>query len=157
LPKVRPVAAMDYFVERGGFLKWLCLNCIGIVPFNRSGGGSVETLFAQCNEVLDRGEILIFFPEGTRGEPEKMGRMKKGIYYLIKDRPDTQVTPVMMYGIGRTLPKGEGLFVPFNCDVAVGDPLISRDDSVGFLAEISKSLDDLSQYLITRRGEADTQ
>ena len=31
------------------------------------------------------------------------------------------VTPIYLYGIGKALPKGEGLFVPFNVEVSVGE------------------------------------
>ena len=38
----------------------------------------------------------------------------------MRERKDTRVTPVMMHGLGRALPRGEALLVPFNCDVVVG-------------------------------------
>jgi 1-acyl-sn-glycerol-3-phosphate acyltransferase len=66
---------------------------------------------------------LILFPEGSRGEPEQAVKLKKGLYYLIKDRSDTSITPVVIHGLGRALPRGEALLVPFNCDVVVGNPL----------------------------------
>ncbi|NOQ36681.1 MAG: 1-acyl-sn-glycerol-3-phosphate acyltransferase [Methylococcaceae bacterium] len=147
--KVRPVAAADYFLKNR-FLKWLSLNCIGIIPFNRSGHVTKEELFAGCHQALDNGDILILFPEGSRGDPEKMSKIKKGLFYLIKDREDTQVTPVVMRGLGKALPKGEALFVPFNCDVIIGDELAKTDTSKEFIGNISASFAKLFNYCLTR-------
>ncbi|MGR9088674.1 MAG: lysophospholipid acyltransferase family protein [Gammaproteobacteria bacterium] len=149
LPKIRPVAAADYFL-RNRVLAWLSIHCIGIIPFDRSGGTGKEELFAECHRALDNGDILIFFPEGSRGSPEKMSKIKKGIFYLIKDRPGVPVTPVAMHGLGRSLPKGEALFVPFNCDVVVGDPLTDADNSAALVENIAAAFDDLFKYCLTR-------
>jgi len=115
--KLRPVAAADYFVEQGGFIGWLSQKCIGIIPMDRSG----------------KTERVILFPEGSRGEPERMSDLKKGVHFLLKDRPDTSVTPVMLHGLGRALPKGEALLVPFNCDVIIGDQIDHQVDADEFI------------------------
>jgi len=119
--KVRPVAAADYFIENGSFMAWLSLRCIGIIPMDRSGHTEKTALFDGCDEALNNGDILILFPEGSRGEPEKMSELKKGVFHLLNNRPNTRVTPIMLHGLGRALPKGEFLFVPFNCDVVIGE------------------------------------
>ena len=64
-------------------------------------------------DALDKNHIVILFPEGSHGEPEKVARLKSGIYYLLKERPDVPVYPVFMHGLGKSLPKGERTFVPF--------------------------------------------
>lgn len=147
--KVRPVAAADYFL-RNGFIAWVCLHCIGIIPFNRSGQVDKQVLFADCHAALDNGEILILFPEGSRGDPEKMSKIKKGLFYLVKDRMDTEITPVAMYGLGRALPRGEGLFVPFNCDVIVGDVLQRFPTARAFNDNLAKTFAQLFAYCLTR-------
>lgn len=144
LHKIRPVAAADYFL-RNRWMAWCSLNVIGIIPLERSGSGKRDELFNACHSALDRGDILIVFPEGTRGEPEQTSRPKKGLYYLVKDRPDTEVTPVVMYGLGRALPRGEALLVPFVCDVIIGDPLSKTSDPVHFIEELS------TQFAILRK------
>lgn len=147
--KVRPVGAADYFLHNGRLLAWFALNCIGIIPIDRSGSGNRETLFNACHQALDNGDILIIFPEGSRGQPEEMSKVRKGIYYVLKDRSDTQVTPVMMHGLGRALPRGEALLVPFNCDVVVGDLIAVTEKSGPFIQSISNSFENLAQYCIT--------
>lgn len=151
LHKVRPVAAADYFLSNR-YLAWLSVHCLNVVPFDRSGCADKNQLFAGCHQALDNGDILILFPEGSRGAPEKISKIKKGLFYLLKDRPGVPVTPVVMHGLGRALPKGEALFVPFNCDVIVGAPLPEVADSVSFTDTLSQRFDALYQYCLTRQG-----
>lgn len=153
--RVRPVAAADYFLEQGGFLAWLALRCIGIVPMDRSGKSDRNALFASCHQALDNKDILILFPEGSRGKPEEISQLKKGIFFIVNGRTDTQVTPVMLHGLGRALPKGEALLVPFNCDVVVGKPIVPTDNSKDFLSNIAKAFEALSALCLTRNREDD--
>ena len=104
LPKLRPVAAMDYFM-RNGPMAWFATNIIGIIPIVRGGHAAGANPLAPCEEALDRGEILIIFPEGSRGEPEKLQQFKKGVAHLAKARPGTPVHPLFMHGLGKALPK----------------------------------------------------
>ena len=133
--KIRPVAAADYFMKNK-LIAWISINCIGIIPLDRTGASSQEELFKGCHEALDDGDILILFPEGSRGEPEQMSRLKKGLYYMIKDRKNTPVIPIYMQGLGNSLPKGEALFVPFNCDVDIGDAIATFNNSKEFNEEL---------------------
>jgi 1-acyl-sn-glycerol-3-phosphate acyltransferase len=147
--KVRPVAAADYFL-RNKLLAWFSLNIIGIIPIERNGSASREEQFHGCHKALDDAHVLLIFPEGSRGNPEEMSRLKKGIHFLLSDRKDAKVTPVVMHGLGRSLPRGEALFVPFNCDVVIGEPLLVNKKSTDFLSALSVAYDDLMRYCITR-------
>lgn len=149
--RLRPVAAADYFL-RNRALAWLSLNCLGVIPLDRSGAAERRTLFAECHRALDSGDILIVFPEGSRGEPERLGELRKGLFHLIKDRPDTVVTPVVMRGLGYALPRGEALLVPSNCDVIVGDRLAPAAGAEDFVVELKQAFEMLSAHCITRHG-----
>lgn len=137
LHRVRPVAAADYFL-RNPLISWFSRTCICIIPIDRSGHADPDALFSDCQQALDQNAILIIFPEGSRGDPEKIGKIRKGIFYLLKERLDTPILPVIMHGLGRALPRGEALLVPFNCDVVVGEPL-PRPESA---AQLTKNLGD---------------
>lgn len=149
--KVRPVAAADYFLSNR-LLAWVSINCLDIVPFNRSGHVDREQLFSGCHQALDTDSILILFPEGSRGSPEKISKIKKGLFYLARERDEIRITPVVIYGLGRALPRGEALFVPFNCDVIVGDPLPYAKNSTDFVQNINQCFDELFSHCLTRQS-----
>ncbi len=141
LPSLRPVAAMDYFL-RNRLLAWFSLNLIGILPISRGARARGEDPLTGCYAALDRGEILILFPEGTRGEPERMAEFKKGVSYLAERYPDVPVSPVFLHGLGKALPRGEAILVPFFCDVFVGEPMLWSGDGgrEGYLHSLEASL-----------------
>ena len=68
LYQVRPVAAADYFL-RNPALTWFATNILHIIPLVRKPRSDRDPL-AQAEAALKAGDILILFPEGTRGEPE---------------------------------------------------------------------------------------
>lgn len=149
LHKVRPVAAADYFL-RNPLISWFSRTCICIIPLDRSGQAAQDTLFGDCHQALDQNEILIIFPEGSRGDPEKIGKIRKGIFYLLKERLDTPIVPVVMHGLGRALPRGEALLVPFNCDVVIGDPLLRTESAMQLTKNLGEAFTSLLQYCATR-------
>ena len=143
LPKLRPVAAADYF-DTGGFWGWFAKNIIGIIPVKR-GSGKEGNPLEPCERALDRGEILIIFPEGSRGEPEAMQAFKKGIGHLATARRKVPVVPVFMYGLGKAMPKGSGLILPVNCTVSVGEPLYGKSSYDAFVKELEASMTALAK------------
>jgi 1-acyl-sn-glycerol-3-phosphate acyltransferase len=143
LPKLRPVAAMDYFLT-GGFRSWFANNIIGIIPVKRGSGKEGGNPLALADEALDRGEILVIFPEGTRGEPETLQEFKKGIGHVAHAKPNVPVIPVFMHGLGKALPRGSMLLVPFNVIVSVGEPLYGTDSYAEFVSKLQKAMSDLA-------------
>lgn len=128
LPKVRPVAAFDYFMKNK-VVAWFSQNVIGIIPLKRKVSKEEGHPFAPVHKALNEGETIIIFPEGSRGEPEQMRAFKTGVSHLSKDFPEVPVVPIYIHGAGKALPKGEALFVPFIIDVFIGEPLYNQGES----------------------------
>jgi 1-acyl-sn-glycerol-3-phosphate acyltransferase len=142
VPRVRPVAAADYFLSNP-ILAWISTNLAGILPIARKVR-KTDPLIGCC-EALERGEILIIFPEGSRGEPETLGELKTGIAHLAERYPDIPVVPVFMHGLGLALPKGEALLVPRFCDVHVGEAIRWTGARGSFMHALHTSLEVLGQ------------
>lgn len=142
ITKIHPVAAADYFFKNR-WLKWLALNVVGIIPIDRNPSTSARDVLAPIFAALDRRDILIFFPEGTRGEPESFGKMKNGIASIITERTNVPVIPVFFYGLGKALPKGEIILVPFFIDAFVGEPICWPGNRQEFMAKLNAAMGEL--------------
>ncbi len=143
LETIRPVAAADYFFKNA-FLKWFALNVMGIIALERNVRASGTHPLQGAMDALGRGEIVIIFPEGSRGEAERLSRFKSGVAHLAKAYPQVPVIPVNIYGAGKSLPRGEALFVPFIADVNIGEALFFSDESVGaFTQRLAKRIQNL--------------
>jgi 1-acyl-sn-glycerol-3-phosphate acyltransferase len=124
----RPVAAADYFRSRP-MLDWITTRVLRTIHVERGSGRSMDEVLAPVVEALDRGEIVILFPEGTRGRPERLGRLRRGIARLAELRPGVPIHPVILRGLGKVLPKGSPLFVPFVCRAEIEPPLAGGEDA----------------------------
>jgi len=121
LPKIRPVAAADYF-QRNRFVSVLSRTCFNILPIARKGLTPETNPLPLMEAALRSGQSLIIFPEGTRGTGEEIARFHSGVTHLIEKCPDIPVLPIYLVNMGRSLPKGEWLPVPFFCEVRIGKP-----------------------------------
>lgn len=143
LHRVRPVAAEDYFMK-GRFLRWFSARIIGILPIARKRADVDEDPLAGCYAALEAGQILIIFPEGTRGEPEQLAPFRGGVAKLARKFPEVPVIPVFMHGLGKALPRGEGLLVPFMLDIYVGPALSGNDQQGDFLDALRDRIETLA-------------
>ena len=139
LSRARPVASAEYFLSNR-WRAWFATRVIGIIPVATSGVRSHADVLGPVRDALAAGDIVIFFPEGTRGEPERLGKLKTGIVWLAQQLPTMLIYPVRLHGLGKVLPKGDWLPVPFFCDAWVGEPLHWSGDRRQFLAALSASL-----------------
>lgn len=121
LRRLRPVAAADYF-ERNKFVSLLSKTLFNILPIARKGITRDTNPLSRMEEVLRAGQSLIIFPEGTRGTGETLAHFHSGAAHLIERCPDVPVVPVYLVNMGRSLPKGEWIPVPFFCEVRLGEP-----------------------------------
>ena len=146
LPRLRPVAAADYFL-RSKSMAWFATQIIGIIPIPRAGRTNGRHPLEGCCEALDRGDILVLFPEGSRGEPEKLSAFKTGVAHLLKMRPTTPVHPLFINGLGKVLPKDALVLVPFNSDVVIGKQLAWEGSTPDFMAALEARMHELSAQI----------
>lgn len=139
LRQVRPVAAQDYFF-RSRLLRWFSLKIIGILPLERQVRTARQHPLVPIDEALERGEIVIVFPEGSRGEPERLAEFKTGVAHLAERHPDVPLVPVYLHGLGKALPRGEALLVPFFCDIFIGEPCPWCGDRQTFMQQLTVSM-----------------
>ncbi len=118
--KTHPVAAADHFKGLGRFLSSLLFNAVFIRR------GSIKSI-KDMQEILDRGESIIIFPEGTRGTPEVMSKFKKGVAVLLRSNPTVPCVPIYLSGLGKVMPKDDGLVVPFSSKLVIGTPSTFSD------------------------------
>lgn len=139
--KLRPIAAKDYWFANS-LMAWISTHLLGIIPLDRQGKNLREVLKA-AQTALENGESLLIFPEGSRGEPEVMAELKSGIAMFAKGSPDAPLVPIFLYGLGKALPRGDALLVPFVCDAYVGESFKWDGDRESFMAKVRDGLDTL--------------
>lgn len=125
---VRFLAKSDFY--SGGSivnrLLGLFLRSIGVMPVNRSGGAASRTAIAAGLTVLERGEVLGIYPEGTRSPDGRLYRGRTGAARMAL-QADCPIIPIAMLGAyeaqrGRTfLPRRRP-----RIRVVVGEPIVAR-------------------------------
>lgn len=120
LHRVHPVAAADYFGETWlrRTMAMLFMNAIAIDRHPQAGRDALEPMISA----LERGESLVFFPEGSRGEAGVVASFRPGIGRLVQKVPGLLVVPVYLSGPERIWPRGETMPLPLGIDVHVGKP-----------------------------------
>ncbi|MEB3228238.1 MAG: lysophospholipid acyltransferase family protein [Synechocystis sp.] len=139
-PQLRPVANADYFLHQNPCLAWFARQVLDIIPVVTADSaqkspdpGNHRAFLQQCAEALAQGQMIILFPEGSRGKPEQLSPLQCGIAHLAKRHPAVPIIPITLTNLGKALPKGDPLLVPFVCGGVVGEPLVWNGDKSEFL------------------------
>lgn len=147
LRRIRPVAAADYF-ERNRFVSVFTKTLFNILPIARKNITTENNPLRRMREAIEAGDSLIIFPEGTRGSGEQIGEFRSGVAHLIEKMPDVPVIPAYLVNMGRSLPKGEFIPVPFFCEIRIGPPRLYS----GSRQDITKALETAVRELATERS-----
>jgi 1-acyl-sn-glycerol-3-phosphate acyltransferase len=118
--RTHPVAALDYWGV-SGLRRYIAVACLNAVLVDRSRSTDADPL-EPLIRLLDQGESLIIFPEGTRGQGS-IGPFKSGLFNLASRFPAVELVPVFLENLHRVLPKGSFLLVPLICSAWFGAPL----------------------------------
>jgi len=96
------------------------LSRLRTIPINRSGVD--RKAIRTCRRILESGERLLLFPEGTRTETGEMQEIKSGAGLLISDLPDVSIVPVYIDGSFQAFPKGAWFPRPARITIRYGKP-----------------------------------
>jgi 1-acyl-sn-glycerol-3-phosphate acyltransferase len=151
-PQLRPVANEEYFLHRNRLLAWFSRRVLDIIPVSCAsnsqvapqGGCSHRAFFNHCAAALDNNQILMLYPEGSRGRPEHLSEFKSGIAHLAKRHPDVPVVPIFLRGFGKAMPKGDPLLVPFVCKAHIGEALFWTGRKQEFLNQLNYRMRELA-------------
>jgi len=123
LRRIRPVAAADYF-ERNAFVSVVTKTLFNILPIARKNITPENNPLRRMREAIEAGHSLIIFPEGTRGPGGELGEFRSGVAHVLAKPPNVPVLPAYLVNMGRSLPKGEFIPVPFFCEIRLGAPRV---------------------------------
>lgn len=148
LHTIHPVAAEDYFFVNP-VVAWLSQTFLNIIPIPRKNISKTNNPLKRMCAALDAGRSLILFPEGSRGVPEEMAPFQSGIAHVVKKYPDLPIVPVFLKGMGRSLPKGEFILVPFFCDAIIGEPVYGSGRKEEIVQALEQSVHALQEIAST--------
>ena len=98
---------------------WL-LRAYQAFPIGR-GKGDLQAI-NKAVSILQEGELVLIFPEGTRGDGNRLGPAKPGIG-LVAARSRAPVVPAFHCGTERALPRGAWVPRPHRVILRFGPPL----------------------------------
>lgn len=84
----------------------------------------------RARRAVERGESVLFFPEGTRSMPGELGPLKKGGFHLATDL-GAPILPIGIEGTGDVMPRDSHLVRPGSVVLRAGKPI----ESSGFTAD----------------------
>ena len=130
----RPVtfpAKAEYFIPRNPFGRaWAAyLRSTSQLTIDRDDPRAAQATLDTALELLAEGQLLGFYPEGTRSPDGRLYRGRAGIGYLTL-RSGVPVLPVAMTGTRQMLPPGSRIPRPCRIEVRIGEP-ITFDDAAG--------------------------
>lgn len=118
------LAKSDYFTGKG-VKGWLVKNFmlgVGQLPIDRSGGKASEASLTTGLSVLDRGDVLGIYPEGTRSPDARLYRGRTGVARLVLESGAT-VVPVVMIDTEKAMPIGVKIPRIRRIGTVIGKPL----------------------------------
>jgi 1-acyl-sn-glycerol-3-phosphate acyltransferase len=120
------------------------ISMMGAFPVKRGTADRESLNFAQ--RVLEIGEALVLFPEGTRQEGLTVGHLHDGAMF-IASRTGAVVVPVGIGHTERAMPKGSKFPRPVRVNIVIGEPLAPPEQR-----ESSNEIADCRRDGTTARG-----
>lgn len=141
-----PIGRAGLFVSP--VFAWL-LRMLNTMPIREDGRGDADAM-KRALAILEQGEVVLIFPEGSRSANGEIGEFKRGASLLLK-RSGCPVVPVAIEGAFDAWPRSRKFPILFRCvRVRFGDP-IPHDELLADGAEAA--LERLRMEVIRLRDE----
>ena len=106
---------------------WI-ISSLGAFPVTR--GSADREALKRCIAVLESGEPLVLFPEGTRQSGPVVQPLFDGAAYVAV-KAGVPIIPVGIGGSEGVMPKGSKMIYPRKCVLVVGEPIVAVADETG--------------------------
>lgn len=120
-------AKSEYFTAPGliGRLQKWFFTSIGQIPVERGAANAGDATLAAARTVLDRGDILGIYPEGTRSPDGRIYKGRTGMARIAL-ATDAPIVPLAMIGSRDANPIGTWIPRPRKVRMKVGEPIDGR-------------------------------
>jgi len=119
--RMRALGKQSLFVNPVG--AWVCA-ALGAIPVRR--GEADREAMRSARTMLDNGEMMIVFPEGTRQTGPSVAGVFDGMSYLASKTGAT-IVPVGIAGTEEALPSGAKFLHRCHTAVVVGEPITAPE------------------------------
>jgi len=96
-----------------------------LASYIETEGVTAEEILDRCRKELERGAVILCFPEGTRSRDGSLSRFRSGAFKLAVEL-GVPVLPLIIHNSGRVMPKGSFRFRPGTIKMELG-PEVTAD------------------------------
>ena len=119
------------------FYGWF-MKARGTVPVKKGRGGQTQEVLDRIGREIDEGRSILAFPEGTRTRSGRVGRFRRGMFFIARDL-GVPIVPVAVTGSFDLMRPGSWVIRPGNeitvyCDKPVETAGLT-DDEIHALAD----------------------
>lgn len=144
-------AKSEYFTAPGlvGRIQRWFFTVIGQISVDRDAADAGEATLAAARAVLDRGEVLGIYPEGTRSPDGRIYKGRTGMARIAL-ATDTPIIPLAMIGSRKANPIGTWIPRPVKVHMKVGAPIDGRAyvESLGIDPESREAARPLTDHVM---------
>lgn len=141
--KVTFMAKSEYFTSPGikGFFKKIIFQALGQVPVDRSGGRRSEAAIRTGLKLLEEGQCVGIYPEGTRSPDGRLFKGRTGIARMAIDS-GAPVVPVAMFNTAEIQPTGQVVPKVRRVEMVFGEPMYFNGDSsdLAYLRQVTDEI-----------------
>jgi 1-acyl-sn-glycerol-3-phosphate acyltransferase len=151
--KVTFMAKSEYFTSPGfkGFIKKITFQALGQVPVDRAGGRRSEAAIRTGLKLLEEGQCIGIYPEGTRSPDGRLYKGRIGIARMAIDS-GAPVVPVAMFNTAEIQPTGQVVPKVRRVEMVFGEPMYFTGDSSD-LANLRQVTDEIMQGIQKISGQ----